>query len=66
MSQILFFNLDKSKNLNKEFLDNLFKSKEKINDFYSPVNLDDLPFPDWDDYVNLYPLRNDFLVLNKK
>ena len=65
-SDTFFFNLDKSKNLNKEFLDNLFKSKEKINDFYSPVNLDDLPFPDWDDYVNLYPLRNDFFSLKQK
>ena len=65
-SDIFFFNLNKSKNIRKEFLDNLFKSKEKINEFYSPVSLDDLPYPDWEDYVKLYPLRNDFFNLKQK
>ena len=48
-SDTFFFNLNKSKNIRKEFLDNLFKTKEKINEFYSPVSLDDLPYPDWED-----------------
>ncbi len=65
-SDTFFYNLEKSNNLNKEFLENLFRSKEKINEFYSPVNLDDFPFPDWEDYVKAYPLRNDFFSLKEK
>ncbi len=65
-SDTFFFNLNKSQKLNKEFLDSLFKSKEKINEFYSPVHLDELPCPNWDDYVKLYPLRNDFFNLKQK
>ena len=65
-SDTFFYNLEKSNNLNQEFLENLFRSKEKINEFYSPVNLDDFPFPDWEDYVKAYPLRNDFFSLKEK
>jgi anaerobic magnesium-protoporphyrin IX monomethyl ester cyclase len=65
-SDIFFYNLEKSNNLNKEFLENLFRSKEKINEFYSPVNLDDFLFPDWEAYVKNYPLRNDFFNLKEK
>ncbi len=65
-SDTFFYNLQKSKKLNKDFLDEIFKSKEKINEFYTPVELDDLPFPGWDDYIKSYPLRNDFFSLKEK
>ena len=29
-------------------------------------NLDDLPFPDWADYVKRYPLKNNFIGFNSK
>ena len=29
-------------------------------------NLDDLPFPDWNDYVKKYPLKNNFVGFNSK
>ena len=29
-------------------------------------NLDDLPFPDWSDYVKKYPLKNNFVGFNSK
>ena len=38
-----FYNLQKSGKLNKEFLIRIFKEKTLINQFYSPVSLDDLP-----------------------
>ena len=44
----------------------IFKDNTLINQFYSPVNLDDLPFPDWSEYSKRYPLRNDFFSLNQK
>jgi radical SAM superfamily enzyme YgiQ (UPF0313 family) len=65
-SDIFFYNLYKTDNLNLEFLNNLFNNKNLINDFYLPVSLDDLPYPDWGDYVKNYPLRNDFFALNQK
>ena len=45
--------------LNLDFLNNLFNNRF-TNDFYSPVSLDDLPYPDWADYTKVS--RNDFLV----
>jgi len=65
-SDTFFFNLDKSRNLNKDYLNELFKNKHLINEFYSTVSLDDLPFPDWEDYTKNYPLRNNFFSLNEK
>ncbi len=65
-SDTFFYNIEKSNNLNLNFLNNLFKNKDFINDFYSPVSLDDFPYPDWADYVKSYPLRNDFFSLNQK
>ena len=65
-SDTFFFNLNKSGNLNKEFLDQLFDNKHLINKFYTPVSLDDLPFPDWENYTKIYPLRNNFFSLNEK
>ena len=41
-SDTFFFNLDKSRNLNKDYLNELFKNKHLINEFYSTVSLDDL------------------------
>ena len=61
-----FYNLEKSNNLNEEFLNELFNQKDLINDFYSTVQLDDLPYPDWGSYTKKYPLRNDFFSLNQK
>ena len=61
-----FYNLEKSNNLNKEFLNELFNQKDLINDFYSTVQLDDFPYPDWGSYTKKYPLRNDFFSLNQK
>ncbi len=53
--------------LNKEFL-NKFFSGEKKNYFGKPFvdNLDDLPFPSWDDYLKDYTLKNNFLSFNNK
>ena len=51
-----FYNLQKSGNLKKEILEDFFKFNEKINEFYSPVDLDDFPYPDWGDYVKYYNL----------
>lgn len=65
-SDTFFFNLNKSGNLNKEFLDQLFDNKHLINKFYTPVSLDDLPFPDWEYYTKRYPLKNNFLDFNSK
>ena len=65
-SDIFFFNIEKSGNLNKNFLEGLFNEKHLINSFYSQVDLDDLPFPDWTSYSKRYPLRNDFFSLKEK
>jgi|TARA_B110000037_G_C17105008_1_gene499542 radical SAM superfamily enzyme YgiQ (UPF0313 family) len=65
-SDTFFYNLQKSKNLNLSFLNELFNKKELINKFYSPVLLDDLPYPDWGSYTKKFPLRNDFFSLNQK
>ena len=46
-SDTFFYNLDKSDNLNLSFLNELFNKKDLINDFYSPVSLDDLPILVW-------------------
>ncbi|CAO6125490.1 COG1032 Fe-S oxidoreductase [Candidatus Pelagibacterales bacterium] len=61
-----FYNLEKSNNLNIKFLNKLFSQKNLINDFYSTVQLDDLPYPDWGSYSKKYPLRNNFFSLNQK
>ena len=61
-----FYNIQKSGNLNREYLSNIFKDNTLINQFYSPVDLDDLPFPDWSEYCKKYPLRNDFFSLSQK
>ena len=61
-----FYNLNKSGKVTKEFLDQLFENNDLINDFYSPVSVDDFPFPDWGSYSKKYPLRNNFFSLNEK
>ena len=61
-----FYNLRKSGKLNKDFLLDFFNDNTLINQFYSPVDLDEFPFPDWKDYSKNYPLRNDFFSLNQK
>ena len=65
-SDIFFYNLNNEGKLNKEFIDNLFLNKELINNFYSPVSLDDLPYPDWLSYSKKYVLRNNFFSLKEK
>ena len=65
-SDIFFYNLNNEGKLNKEFIDNLFLNKELINNFYSPVSLNDLPYPDWLSYSKKYVLRNNFFSLKEK
>jgi len=65
-SDTFFFNLEKKNKLNLNFLNGLFEKKELINEFYSPVELDELPYPDWENYIKKFPLRNDFFSLNQK
>jgi len=65
-SDIFFYNLNKEGKLNEKFLDDLFLNKDLINNFYSPVDLDDLPYPDWLSYSKKYRLRNDFFSLKEK
>jgi anaerobic magnesium-protoporphyrin IX monomethyl ester cyclase len=65
-SDIFFFNLQKKNQLKKNFLEELFKNNILINNFYSPVELDELPFPDWSEYSKKYPLRNNFFALKQK
>ena len=65
-SDTFFYNLKKNEKLNIEFLNKLFLNKDLINDFYSPVSLDDLPFPDWSSYSKKNRLRNDFFSLKEK
>ena len=65
-SDTFFYNLKKSNNLNLKFLNELFDNKDLINDYYSPVDINDFPYPDWGSYVKKFPLRNDFFSLNQK
>ena len=65
-SDTFFYNLEKKNKLNIDFLNELFDKKDLINDYYSSVELDDLPYPDWGSYVKKFPLRNDFFSLNQK
>ena len=65
-SDTFFYNLEKNGNLNINFLNKLFIEKDLINNFYSPVSLDDFPYPDWGSYTKKFPLRNDFFALNQK
>ena len=65
-SDTFFYNLEKSNDLNVKFLNALFDNKDLINDYYSPVELNDFPYPDWGSYVKKFPLRNDFFSLNQK
>ena len=65
-SDTFFYNLEKSNRLNLNFLNELFEKKELINEFYSTVELDELPYPDWGNYIKKFPLRNDFFSLNQK
>ncbi len=65
-SDVFFYNLEKQNKLNKDFIEKVFLNNDLINDFYSPVDLDDLPFPDWEMYSNKFPLRNNFFALKQK
>jgi len=53
--------------ITKENLSKFFE-KEDITYFGKPfvTNLDEIPFPSWDEYLKEYPLRNNFLSFNKK
>ncbi len=58
-----FLEIDLKKENLKKYFDNESKSyfgKPFVN------NLDDLPFPSWDDYLKKYNLRNNFLSFNSK
>lgn len=65
-SDIFFYNLYKLNKLNKIFLDSLFAEKKTLTEEYNLVDLDELPFPNWYDYVKNYPLRNNFFCLSQK
>ena len=65
-SDTFFYNLEKSNDLNLKFLNELFDNKDLINDYYSPVDINDFPYPDWGSYAKKFPLRNDFFSLNQK
>ena len=65
-SDTFFYNFERSSNFNLNFLNELFNKKDLINDYYSPVELDDFPYPDWGSYTKKFPLRNDFFSLNQK
>ena len=65
-SEVFFYNLSENNKFKKEFLDSLFVNKDSINDFYTPVDLDNLPFPDWGNYSKKFPLRNNFFHINQK
>ena len=65
-SDTFFYNLEKSNCLNVKFLNELFNNKDLINDYYSPVDINDFPYPDWGSYSKKFPLRNDFFSLNQK
>ena len=43
-SDTFFYNLEKSNDLNLKFLNELFDNKDLINDYYSPVELNDFPY----------------------
>ena len=65
-SDTFFYNLEKNNDLNVKFLNKLFDNKDLINDYYTPVDINDFPYPDWGSYSKKFPLRNDFFSLNHK
>lgn len=56
------------KNNINNFIENNNEDFSTNKTFSNPMveNLDDLPFPSWDDYVKEYPLKNNFLSFNSK
>jgi len=53
--------------LDKNSLDNFFNQDTPNENFPQQVeNLDDLPYPDWREYLKRYKLRNNFLGFNSK
>jgi radical SAM superfamily enzyme YgiQ (UPF0313 family) len=55
-------------NYNKNELDLYFKkgSSQRNSSNGMVSNIDDLPFPNWGDYVKQYPLKNNFIGFNSK
>jgi len=54
-------------NIDKKNLDTFFDDKQDVKMMPQLVeNLDDLPFPDWHEYLQKYKLRNNFLGFNSK
>ena len=55
-------------NYNKNELDLYFEegSSQRNSSNGMVSNIDDLPFPDWSDYVKQYPLKNNFIGFNSK
>ena len=55
-------------NYNKNELDLYFEedSKQRNSSNGMVSNIDELPFPDWSDYVKKYPLKNNFIGFNSK
>ena len=55
-------------NYNKNELDLYFEedSSQRNSSNGMVSNIDELPFPDWSDYVKKYPLKNNFIGFNSK
>ncbi len=55
-------------NYNKNELDLYFEedSNQRNSSNGMVSNIDELPFPDWSDYVKQYPLKNNFIGFNSK
>ena len=55
-------------NYNQNELDLYFKegSSQRNSSNGMVANIDELPFPDWSDYVKAYPLKNNFVGFNSK
>ena len=59
-----FLNLDYNKNELDLYFEEGSSQRNSSNGMVS--NIDELPFPDWGDYVKQYPLKNNFIGFNSK
>ena len=78
VSSIFFILFLQKRFFSKEKINLKTSSKKKINLYFEEgsnqrnssngmvSNIDELPFPDWKDYVKQYPLKNNFIGFNSK
>ena len=59
-----FLNLNYNKNELDLYFEENSSQRNSSNGMVS--NIDELPFPDWSDYVKQYPLKNNFIGFNSK